>query len=257
MADILSFNLTQTETTTGTFKPRKMNDPDLSTKLKLMGVDVSVILIPEKGSLTFGECYECQVASFGDFFAHERMKERLKMTPIATNGNSVITVAQARNGRKHRSPEERPDEPIKCLTYKDPFASVYKKWASSFRVLDSVSYLPSRYIFSADGKYLLGGIMIGDVRDYVKLVAIVKKKVHGSLRVFWCRILMFVVYDSRKHSKFHLLNLSLLLQMTRTMTVPILTTIPKFAHVTFVILILVISIPQLMTSHRMLARDLS
>ncbi|KAF9509211.1 hypothetical protein BS47DRAFT_1377626 [Hydnum rufescens UP504] len=155
MADILSFNLTQTETTTGTFKPRKMNDPDLSTKLKLMGVDV---------------------ASFGDFFAHERMKERLKTTPKATNGSGVITVAQARHGRKHRSPEERPDEPIKCLTYKDPFASVYKKWASDFRVLDSISYLLSRYIFSADGKYLLGGIMIGDVRDYVKLVAIVKKK---------------------------------------------------------------------------------
>jgi hypothetical protein len=41
MADILAFNLTQTETSVGTFKPRLMNDPDLSTKLKLMGVDVS------------------------------------------------------------------------------------------------------------------------------------------------------------------------------------------------------------------------
>lgn len=39
MADILSFNLTQTNS--GEHKPRKMNDPDLSTKLKLMGVDVS------------------------------------------------------------------------------------------------------------------------------------------------------------------------------------------------------------------------
>jgi nitrite reductase (NAD(P)H) len=42
MADILSFNLTQTATTMGTFRPRQMNDPDLSVKLKLMGVDVSV-----------------------------------------------------------------------------------------------------------------------------------------------------------------------------------------------------------------------
>ena len=41
MADILSFNLTQTTTNVGTFKPRQMNDPDLSTKLKLVGVDVS------------------------------------------------------------------------------------------------------------------------------------------------------------------------------------------------------------------------
>jgi nitrite reductase (NAD(P)H) len=41
MADILAFNLTQTVTANGvSFKPRKMNPPDLSTKLKLMGVDV-------------------------------------------------------------------------------------------------------------------------------------------------------------------------------------------------------------------------
>lgn len=40
MADILAFNLTQTQTDVGGFKPRKMNNPDLSTKLKLMGVDV-------------------------------------------------------------------------------------------------------------------------------------------------------------------------------------------------------------------------
>jgi nitrite reductase (NAD(P)H) len=41
MADILLFDLSQNATTMGTFKPRQMNDPDLSTKLKLMGVDVS------------------------------------------------------------------------------------------------------------------------------------------------------------------------------------------------------------------------
>lgn len=113
------------------------------------------------------------------------MRERQKTIPMAANENGVMAVAQAKNGRKHRSPEERREEPIKCLTYKDPFASVYKKWAPSFRLLHFVSYLPSRYIFSADGKYLLGGIMIGDVRDYVKLVAIVKKKVHDSLRIFF------------------------------------------------------------------------
>ena len=52
------------------------------------------------------------------------------------------------------------DETIKCLIYNDPFSSTYKK-----------------YIFTADGKYLLGGMMIGDVSDFVKLIAIVKKKV--------------------------------------------------------------------------------
>lgn len=45
MADILSFNLTQTVSNGNlTFRPRKMNTPDLSTKLKLMGVDVSYCL---------------------------------------------------------------------------------------------------------------------------------------------------------------------------------------------------------------------
>ncbi|CAE6540498.1 unnamed protein product [Rhizoctonia solani] len=171
MADILSFNLTQTHN--GAHKPRKMNDPDLSTKLKLMGVDV---------------------ASFGDFFADKRMQERMKAEeaekekakdtgrgesirkpPVwelntsdapslkVENGNGVPLVTngdrkQTTGRRVHRHRNLR-DEPIKCLTYKDPFSSVYKK-----------------YIFSADGKYLLGGMMIGDTSDYVKLVAIVKKK---------------------------------------------------------------------------------
>ncbi len=52
MADILAFNLCQTNTNVGTFRPRKMNAPDLSTKLKLMGVEV---------------------ASVGDFFADKAM----------------------------------------------------------------------------------------------------------------------------------------------------------------------------------------
>ena len=40
---------------------------------------------------------------------------------------------------------------------------------------------PHRYIFSADGKYLLGGMMVGDTSDYVKLVALVRKKVRARL----------------------------------------------------------------------------
>lgn len=175
MADILSFNLTQLDTTSGTFKAREMNDPDLSTKLKLMGVDV---------------------ASFGDFFADERAKEAtLKKereavriaapatsAPIALDGISEVDRPQralrfsgepSRPGtpsletvegsstprRLHPRAPPREDEPIKCLTYKDPFASVYKK-----------------YIFTADGKRLLGGMMIGDTSDFIKLVSIVKKK---------------------------------------------------------------------------------
>ena len=52
-----------------------------------------------------------------------------------------------------------PPPPVKALTYKDPFAQVYKK-----------------YLFTMDGKYLLGGMMIGDTKDYVKLVPMVKNQ---------------------------------------------------------------------------------
>jgi hypothetical protein len=64
--------------------------------------------------------------------------------------------------KRHGGAAAAADGPIETLTYRDPFAGVYKK-----------------YIFSADGKYLLGGMMVGDTSDYVKLVALVKKKVRG------------------------------------------------------------------------------
>jgi hypothetical protein len=48
---------------------------------------------------------------------------------------------------------------VKALTYKDPFSAVYKK-----------------YLFTMDGKYLLGGMMIGDTNDYVKLNQMVKSQ---------------------------------------------------------------------------------
>ncbi|KAK3402285.1 nitrite reductase [Sordaria brevicollis] len=114
MADVLAFNLTQAYLHT----PRVFKRPDLSTKLKLLGVEV---------------------ASFGDFFAD-------------------------RDGPKYLPPKVKRDlkksggkATVKALTYKDPFSSVYKK-----------------YIFTSDGKYLLGGMMIGDTTDYVRLVPLVK-----------------------------------------------------------------------------------
>ncbi|TFK21046.1 nitrite reductase [Coprinopsis marcescibilis] len=160
MADILTFNLTQTNA----HAPRFMNAPDLSTKLKLMGIDV---------------------ASFGDFFADKRLpKGRTQdVSTLATNGNSPkaskgpieisideddkppATPAQLETTIPKPSPPKRhgrirgQDEPINSLVYKDPFTATYKK-----------------YIFTEDGKYLLGGMMVGDVSDFVKLVAIVKKK---------------------------------------------------------------------------------
>src|ERR1700760_834830 len=55
--------------------------------------------------------------------------------------------------------EGPPPSPVKALTYKDPFNQVYKK-----------------YLFTVDGKYLLGGMMIGDTSDYIKLVPMVKNQ---------------------------------------------------------------------------------
>lgn len=110
MADVLAFNLTEGPV----HKMRSMTYPNLSTKLKLMGVDV---------------------ASFGDYFADQGRFTR--MYP----------------GLERRRSEETPVRPqVKALTYRDPFNDVYKK-----------------YIFTADGKYLVGGMMVGDVSDYVKL----------------------------------------------------------------------------------------
>ncbi|CAG8451834.1 10391_t:CDS:2 [Dentiscutata heterogama] len=51
------------------------------------------------------------------------------------------------------------DDVAMSLVYKDPFGSVYKK-----------------YLFSKDGKHLLGGIMVGDTNDYAKLHALYKSK---------------------------------------------------------------------------------
>jgi len=129
MADVLAFNLTQAKA----HSPRKFKSPDLSTKLKLLGVEV---------------------ASFGDFFADRDGPKDLPVQRHAKKGGDA-------NGEdKMKGLTEGPaPSPVKALTYKDPFQQVYKK-----------------YLFTPDGKYLLGGMMIGDTKDYVKLVPMVKNK---------------------------------------------------------------------------------
>ncbi|XMA11466.1 hypothetical protein WAI453_004257 [Rhynchosporium graminicola] len=128
MADVLSFNLTQAKV----HSYRKFKRPDLSTKLKLLGVEV---------------------ASFGDFFAD---RDGPKHLPI--RAAKKINGAQSPDALKRLTDGPAPS-PVKALTYKDPFSAVYKK-----------------YLFTMDGKYLLGGMMIGDTRDYVKLVPMVKNQ---------------------------------------------------------------------------------
>lgn len=129
MADVLAFNLTQAKAHT----PRKFKRPDLSTKLKLLGVEV---------------------ASFGDFFAD---RDGPKELPVRRHGKKEGT--QEKTDKVKSLTEGPPPSPVKALTYKDPFQQVYKK-----------------YLFTMDGKYLLGGMMIGDTKDYVKLVPMVKKQ---------------------------------------------------------------------------------
>ena len=130
MADVLAFNLTQAKV----HSPRKFKRPDLSTKLKLLGVEV---------------------ASFGDFFADRDGPKNLPVRRIATKkseGEGPQTMVKSIT-------DGPPPPPVKALTYKDPFSAVYKK-----------------YLFTLDGKYLLGGMMIGDTKDYVKLVPMVKNQ---------------------------------------------------------------------------------
>jgi len=119
MADVLAFNLTLDPM----HAPRDMISPDISTKLKLMGVDV---------------------ASFGSYFADQGKFTR-------------AVPGQARASKKNGD-GPAPTPQVKALTYRDPFSDVYKK-----------------YIFTADGKYLLGGQMVGDVKDFIKLVSMVNK----------------------------------------------------------------------------------
>ncbi|KAJ5832094.1 hypothetical protein N7474_000405 [Penicillium riverlandense] len=118
MADVLAFNLTSLDK-----EPKRFTRPDLSTKLKLLGVDV---------------------ASFGDFFADR-------------DGPKFLPGQRPTNGSARKM--DHTESPVKALTYKDPFGGVYKK-----------------YLFTMDGKYLLGGMMIGDTRDYLKLNQMVKSQ---------------------------------------------------------------------------------
>lgn len=141
MADVLAFNLTQAKA----HSPRKFKRPDLSTKLKLLGVEV---------------------ASFGDFFAD---RDGPKSLPAAKKHGAKKDSMGALDGKNSDKNTDKnkiknmtegpPPPPVKALTYKDPFNQVYKK-----------------YIFTEDGKYLLGGMMIGDTKDYVKLVPMVKNQ---------------------------------------------------------------------------------
>jgi nitrite reductase (NAD(P)H) len=140
------------------------------------------------------------VASFGDFFADKRPSVKAQSatsvnywgdpskaslaaeatTKIALQGTSpddVLIDSPESTAAPRRRGARRTDESIKCLVYNDPFSSTYKK-----------------YIFTADGKHLLGGMMIGDVSDFVKLVALVKKKVSCPFNLSQLVSQLFSIY---------------------------------------------------------------
>ncbi len=102
----------------------------------------------------------------------------------ASSGTSDLNKHDASAPKKrHGGGAAVADGPVEALTYRDPFGGVYKRFDSAFvcqcRFVHRVSFFATsgyRYIFSADGKFLLGGMMVGDASDYVKLVALVKKK---------------------------------------------------------------------------------
>lgn len=100
--------------------------------------------------------FTLQVASFGDFFAD---REAARATRQETESRRMQSTADSKSAvkfsfgsekpsavanKKRLNAETRAQEPVMAVTYKDPFDSVYKK-----------------YIFSADGQYLLGGMMVG------------------------------------------------------------------------------------------------
>lgn len=120
MAEVLAFNLTEGKH----HKLRDMKTPDVSTRLKLMGVDV---------------------ASFGDFFADKgKLNKPLPGSKTAASKSEDLTPDDIKSK-------------VKALIYRDPFSDVYKK-----------------YIFTADGKHIVGGMMVGDVSDFVTLVGLCK-----------------------------------------------------------------------------------
>ena len=133
MAEVLAFNMTQAKV----HATRKFKRPDLSTKLKLLGVEV---------------------ASFGDFFAD---RDGPKDLPIKRHGakKQEMNGLQVQEEQVKNITDGPPPPPVKALIYKDPFQAVYKK-----------------FLFTLDGKHLLGGMMIGDTKDYVKLVPLVKNQ---------------------------------------------------------------------------------
>lgn len=112
MADTLAFNLTQAKF----HSLKEFSEPDIGTRLKLMGVNV---------------------ASFGDYFAD---KNGPKWLPRGYDKSDCKCL-------------------VKSLIFEDPIEGMYTK-----------------LIVTKDGKYLLGGILVGDTNNFTKFSALTKSR---------------------------------------------------------------------------------
>jgi nitrite reductase (NADH) large subunit len=126
MAEVAAANLAGEE--------RQFKGADLSTRLKLMGVDV---------------------ASFGNPFADAPSPQT--PLPAGRSGEPSRTASGAPRLAAPTPPGEERGEKARALTFEDPFKGAYKK-----------------LLFSPDGTRLVGGILVGDASDYGQLSMLAK-----------------------------------------------------------------------------------
>ena len=105
------------------------NPPDLSTKLKLMGVDVSETQFIGRNITDVA----AQVASFGDFFAEKHAQtvsgpSTASPPSMGKETTSSSVKLDASTPRKRHGAAAAAEGPVEALTYRDPFAGVYKKY---------------------------------------------------------------------------------------------------------------------------------
>ncbi|KAJ3317884.1 hypothetical protein HDV06_001086 [Boothiomyces sp. JEL0866] len=97
----------------------------------------------------------------GDILAYNLVNGRKKLfsdptlsTKLKFFGVNVVSFGDYTQESSHN---------VQSMVYKDPFGKIYRK-----------------LFFSSDGKYLKGGILVGDIRDHSKLGPLVKSKAEIS-----------------------------------------------------------------------------
>ena len=71
-----------------------------------------------------------QVASFGDFFAEKHVQTTPQPRPTDASSTNTEGKHDASAPRKRHGAAAAAEGPVETLTYRDPFAGVYKKYVS-------------------------------------------------------------------------------------------------------------------------------